>query len=235
MKVQEYKLIRNEKSPTYQLIINNELIANRFLEVDLKGTFMQLDVCEMCDSQGCSDMGYIEILEEANTIIWKEPLNTHIDVEYWQYQAASGLRVGTIFWSIEDFKNLCNITNNSWERNVVSHKGISVEDAYDLWRIYGSKCFMPNYHYSYQLDIIEDNILGMYAIDFSEDECTELYKSLKNKWNTYSKVELLRVSNDMRKVTFMFDTPIYREWDFIYYVEGKFFYAIGDDYLVSCS
>ena len=240
MIVDQFNLLPIKGSEAFQLIINNKRISDRISYLELDNDFVQIDVCSHCDYPGCSSTGYVEVLQFNDVILWKEPLKpSNFQAYYSDYDPAIGLKYGTIFWGEQDFQVLVANLNkklNGMRQN--TFKEINCIQGYDLWRIYASKCFQPEYRDSFGLEHIEDRLLGMYAVDISEQECITIYNDVKNRFKNCNINKLMqagKVSDQWIKLTMMFDTPNYQEWDCIYLDNDRVWYSIGDKYGVSIS
>lgn len=220
---------------SYKLYINDICITENLPEIEFEDALLQIDVCTECFYVGCSSGGYVQVLIDNDIVIWKEPLLANADAyEECQYGCSYGLKYGTIFWSKELFKNLLNCYNIQLDfDNEPFNDKISVKQAKDLWRIYGSKCLQPKSIGSYSIGKLEENFLAYYSDKIDDEECFELFKRAKKDWNKARKANLVYIPENAEKVTVIFDViDGYREWDFIYKVGERVLYPVGDNFMI---
>lgn len=216
---------------SYKVYINDICITSNLPELDFEDNLLQIDVCTECFYIGCASGGYVQVLKDKDIIVWKEPLlNTNGDYERSQYTHSYGLKYGTIFWDKELFNTFLKQYNYD-ESNILFAGNISIDQARDMWRIYGSKCFEPKSIDSYPIDTLERNVLTLYSEGLEDEGCNNLFRKAKTDWNMAKEVSLVRLPEKSQKVIVIFDfEQEFREWDFIHLIGEKILYPIGDGF-----
>lgn len=232
-KVKSISSARFKDFKTYELIINGISITSNLPCLEVEEGLIQIDVCDECFTVGCASGGYVQAFLIDKLVIWKEPLVQDKDpYKVNQYRGSYGLKFGTIYWSIEKYKEFLDIYDVSMKNeDIFAADFLDINQARDLWRIYGSKCYMPNSLDSLSIEWLEEQFLSMYSEEKNNDECLTLYKGLKAKWDKGKKVTIVNLADDVIKVTVIFDVVQgYREWDFISYKGDKLYFPIGDGF-----
>lgn len=216
---------------SYKVYINDICITSNLPQIDFEDDLLQIDVCTECFYIGCASGGYVQVLKDKDVIIWKEPLlHTNDDYERCQYGHSYGLKYGTIFWDRGLFTTFLKHYNYD-ESKILFPERISVDQAKDMWRIYGSKCFEPKSIDSYSIDTLERNFLAFYSEGIEDKECINLFKKAKMDWDLAKEVNLVRLQEESQKVVAIFDfTQEFREWDFIHIDGEKILYPVGDGF-----
>ncbi len=237
MKVKQFELHPNSDTYTYQLIINDKLISKRISNLYVNGNFAQIEVCEQCCEPGCSDSGYVEILEIDDIIIWKEPFQSKAYDYYCDYIDPQGLKYGPIFWTKEKYNQFIYELNkdSSNSRVEVFQKGIPIDTAYDLWRINGSHSYRPNYEHVFSIDNLIEESIGLYSENLSQRECEDIFIRSSTNLANAKEIRLLHQQVGWSKIVMMFDSPTYREWECLYLNGSNVLYPIGDQYVISIS
>lgn len=235
IKVQNYKIVPTPND-TFQLYVNGQLITQNLYDLGAELNMIQIDVCEHCFYPGCSDSGYVEVLDLGEYVVWKEPLRNQYSSLNREFMAASGIRYGSIFWSRElytalqqEIQSLGRTVHVDGERYLMS------EDVYDLWRINGSRSYSPERHDTFSLATLLENQIGMYAEDLTEEECRAWFNEAK-KQRTVPNRQVIRVQEinyTMKKIVMMFDQPVYREWDCLYIDGSALYYNVGEGVVAS--
>lgn len=216
---------------SYKVYINDICITSNLPAIDFEDDLLQIDVCTECFYIGCASGGYVQVLKDKDIIIWKEPLlNTNDDYERCQYTHSYGLKYGTIFWDRQLFNTFLKHYNYN-ESDILFTENISVDQAKDMWRIYGSKCLEPKSIDSYPIDAIERCFLTLYSEGLEDERCIDLFNKAKMNWDMAKEVKLVNLPEKSQKVIAIFDfEQDFREWDFIYLNGQQVLYPVGDNF-----
>lgn len=216
---------------SYKVYINEVCITANLPDIDFEDDLLQIDVCTECFYIGCASGGYVQVLGDKDIVIWKEPLlNREDDYAKCQYGHSYALKYGTIFWDRELFTTFLKQYNYD-EDKIQFSKHISVDQAKDMWRIYGSKCYEPKSIDSYSIQTLERDFLAFYSDEMEDEECKNLFKKSMMDWNLAKEVNLVSIPGASQKVAVIFDfTQKFREWDFAHIVGEKLLYPVGDGF-----
>jgi hypothetical protein len=235
MKVKTYELIPNIEG-TFKLIINGDIFSNNFFDLNLEWNLVQVDVCDHCFVPGCSDQGYVEVLEIHDQIVWKEPLNKKFRFANREFTAASGLRIGSLFWDKELYEKFQDeLITRGRDVSASVYLRITTDDIVHLWKINGFKAYAPDGYSTCTLEFLEEERIGMYSEVLTERECDDLFQKAKNILVTTDSMKVKYIEDESMKVVMMFDKPVYREWVCFYLSKGEIFYTISEELVVSFS
>lgn len=209
---------------SHKLLINGICISANFPQKLEPNPLLQIDICSECFEPGCTTSGYVQVFEQDNYVIWKEPYDKEKanDVE-----SASGIRAGTIYW---ESKQYAKFTAEFGFADSAKRTRLPIEQAIDLWRIQGAKTLvglMPSHFIS--IDRLEEDMVGFYSENLTAKESERLYLEGKKKLlsSDPSTLTIAELTERAVKITAMLDVNPYREWDCIYFENEKIWYPIG--------
>ncbi|WP_206669688.1 hypothetical protein [Paenibacillus luteus] len=208
---------------SHKLLINGICISANFprkLEAD---PLVQIDICSECFEPGCTTGGYVQVFEQDNYVIWKEPYDKDKanDVE-----PASGIRAGTIFWDSDQY---AKFTAEFALTDLGKRTGLPIEQAIDLWRIQGAKTLFGNMSSHFvSIERLEEDIIGFYSKGLSAMQSESLYLDAKKKLlsSNPSTLTIAELTERAVKITAILDVHPYKEWDCIYVENEKVLYPI---------
>ncbi|MBB3151698.1 hypothetical protein FHS16_001744 [Paenibacillus endophyticus] len=235
MVVEEFELVHH-KEGTYFLRVNKNIIADYFYNLEAEfGSLIQIDVCSHCYYPGCSDFGFIEVIDFNKYIIWKEPLSSKYVSSNREFQSNLRFNQGTIFWTRAKYIEFITLMKQM-NRNTNDCFGAkpTVIDLYELWRLEGSKIYSSEGAPTYTLDYIYENRIGMYNEVLSENQCELILKQAMKAINSEN-FEIFEINFLMKPIVMIFDIPIYKEWKCLYMMNDEVFYSIGEGLVVRIS
>ena len=112
-----------------KLLLNGLLFATNIPTIFTIENLIQIEICSECFEPGCSSGGYVQVFDENELIIWKEPLN---EISNIREEPAQELRHGTVFWERELYRSFMKETTKN--NNFHSEK-LSTKQAIDLCRL----------------------------------------------------------------------------------------------------
>ena len=111
MLVEKFEFIPHEQG-TFLLQLNGHMIAEHFYNLEAEfEPFIQIDVCSHCYNPGCSDHGFIEVLNFDHYIVWKKPLDAKSASIHREFQSSSTFNQGTLFWAKEMYIELISLVH----------------------------------------------------------------------------------------------------------------------------
>ncbi|WP_419875106.1 hypothetical protein [Candidatus Pristimantibacillus sp. PTI5] len=191
---------------------------------------IQIDICGECFSSGCTDAGYVQVFEKDDIVVWKEPHSNGYDISV---EAAGGLKAGTIYWNSAGYAAF--LATLGWTDD---HKtlGLPVGQVIDLWRINAAKTILPlSSSGIISFERMEEEIMGFYSVDFDAEQSKEMYFSAKKRLlnaEEDSNLTIIELKETAVKIVAMLDTNPYKEWNCIYYENGRELFPIGDNLAV---
>ncbi|WNR43661.1 hypothetical protein [Paenibacillus roseipurpureus] len=228
MMVNEYELVPHIEG-TFYLKLNGVIIADYFYHLESEyDSLIQLDVCSHCYYPGCSDYGYLEVIDLDTHIAWKEPMKSKYSFSNRDFEPVQSLINGTIVWAKPKYNEFVSVLNQM-NRSTIRCFGTRVEgiDILEIWRIEGSRLYSPGGFYTYDLDQIYQNRIGIYSEDLSEEQCEQIFNDNRSL-TKFNKIEIIEISNLMKPIVMMFDVPIYKEWRCLYLLNEEVLFSIGE-------
>lgn len=229
MIVFNYEIIPHTEG-TYFLKLNGDIVANYFYDLNSEfDSLIQVDVCSHCFYPGCSDHGFIEVVDFDPFIVWKEPLNSKYSSSNREFNPIECVSVGTIVWPkskynefVSEITHLNRSTSNSFGLRA---KAI---DLFDVWRIEGSQVYSPGGFKKYEVEEIYQNRIGLYSMDLSEHDCEIVFYEAANIFdNKMSEIEIIEVNDEMKPIIMIFDRPEYKEWKCLYLLNQEVLYSFS--------
>lgn len=215
--------------PGNKLMLNDICVSENLpFTVDSK-ELIQIDICGECFSSGCTDEGYVQVFEKDDIVIWKEPYSEVNDISV---GAASGLKAGTIYWNSAGYAAFLAALGWTDEHKTL---GLLVGQVIDLWRINAAKTILPLSSSEFiSFERMEEEIMGFYSIDFDAEQSKEMYLSAKKRLlaSEDSNLSIIELKETVVKIVAMLDTNPYKEWNCIYYENGRELFPIGDNLAV---
>jgi hypothetical protein len=135
MIVKNFKIMSNNASEIdalKELFINGIRFSSNIPYIDIWDNYIQIEACSHCNSMGCNDKGFVEVILEDKIIIWKEPTNNNSDKQSSLFDGVKAFNNGSLIWDIESYKTFLLSFGENIE-NQDKHLA-TVDQAYDLWR-----------------------------------------------------------------------------------------------------
>ncbi|WP_364145557.1 hypothetical protein [Paenibacillus sp. LPE1-1-1.1] len=215
--------------PSNKLMLNGNCVSENLPFIVDSKELIQIDICGECFNSGCTDTGYVQVFEKDDIVIWKEPYSEGYDISV---EAAGGLNASTIYWNSAGYAAFLAALGWTDEHKTL---GLPVGQVIDLWRINAAKTILPLSSSGFiSFERMEEEIMGFYSIDFDAEQSKEMFLSAKKRLLTSedSKLSIIELKETALKIVAMLDTNPYKEWNCIYYENGRELYPIGDNLAV---
>ncbi|MCR8842641.1 hypothetical protein NQ117_03015 [Paenibacillus sp. SC116] len=236
MRVNTFELIPH-KEGTFQLRLNEAVIAEYFYDLESNfDSLIQVDVCSHCYYPGCSDYGFVEVIDFDGYVVWKEPMNSKYVECNREFFPPAPLHSGSIVWSKSRYEELISKLNLI-ERNTTNCRGskATFTDVLDLWRAEGSKLYSPFHpRCDYELGEIYQERMGLYHEHLIEEKCEHLF-SKAMQGADLNIFEIVEVTASMKPIVMMFNVPSYKEWKCLYIENDEVLYSIGNGLAIRTS
>ncbi|MCQ4088405.1 hypothetical protein [Saccharibacillus sp. JS10] len=236
MLVEKFEFIPREQG-TFLLKLNGHVVAENFYNLEAEfEPFIQIDVCSHCHHPGCSDDGFIEVLNFDHYVVWKKSLDAKSASIHRDFQSPSTFDQGTLFWAKEMYIELINVVHQM-NRSTIGCWGTvaTLMDLQDMWRLEGAQICSPETDHNLSIEQIYEKRIGLYHVDLSEKECEHIFEEATQHIESGTRYEIFEINSTMKPIVMMFDTSMYIEWQTVYLTDNGVLYPLGNDLAVKIS